>query len=111
MGAFQYTKIGKGVKWEQVLGLTCSRGAWEMPKSLVLIVAGITFCIGLVIGMGAMTSEIENQKQEILQLKRKMARSENTIISLQEQVLNGERRIRQLRKDVEFLEQPFKMPK
>jgi len=69
-----------------------------MSKTVAVAIAILALCIGLVIGMGLMGSEIDQLKKEISQLRAQKDTLEKRIEDRDEQNLK-------LKKDIDYLEE------
>lgn len=79
-----------------------------MSKTLAVAIAVLTLCIGLVIGMGFMGSEIDQLKNEISQLRAQKATLEKRITALHNQIEDRDEQNLELKKEIDYLEERWK---
>ena len=79
-----------------------------MSKTLAVAIAVLTLCIGLVIGMGLMGSEIDQLKEEISQLRAQKATLEKRITALHNQIEDRDEQNLELKKEIDYLEERWK---
>ena len=79
-----------------------------MSKTLAVAITMLALCIGLVIGMGLMGSEIDQLKEEISQLRTQKATLEKRITALHNQIEDRDEQNLKLKKEIDYLEERWK---
>lgn len=79
-----------------------------MSKTLAVAITMLALCIGLVIGMGLMGSEIDQLKEEISQLRAQKATLEKRITALHNQIEDRDEQNLELKKEIDYLEERWK---
>jgi len=79
-----------------------------MSKTLAVAITMLALCIGLVIGMGLMGSEIDQLKEEISQLRVQKATLEKRITALHNQIEDRDEQNLKLKKEIDYLEERWK---
>jgi len=79
-----------------------------MSKTLAVAITMLALCIGLVIGIGLMGSEIDQLKEEISQLRAQKVTLEKRITTLHNQIEDRDEQNLKLKKEIDYLEERWK---
>jgi len=79
-----------------------------MSKTVAVAIAMLALCIGLVIGIGLMGSEIDQLKEEISHLRAQKATLEKRITALHNQIEDRDEQNLKLKKEIDYLEERWK---